>query len=494
MLRENTCDNMRSILLVFLAGLILLPMSARAQEPALPMGLDAATKPPAQEKPVSPEPGLPPGLGGDQEPPLPSGIAPEEAPPLATETGDTEPARRPFDLSGFFDTRVGFRTQDDPHQKDVSLAEARLQLQTEKTLNDLRLNFTGDLIYDDVPEDHAIDLEKGEGWIDIREASVLYRASTWGDFKLGRQVLTWGTGDLIFINDLFPKDWNSFFIGRDEEYLKAPSDALKASFFLGTVNVDAVYTPRFDGDRFIDGRRISYFNENEGRVVGRDVPVQVHDRDRWFDEDEFALRLHGNIRGVEAALYGYWGFWKSPAGFDPGRGRFIFPALNVYGASARGTVLSGVAHIEFGYYDSRGDANGGNPLIRNSELRILLGYERELLPEFTAGMQYYLERRIDHEDYLAALPPGSPAGDENRHVLTLRLTKMMMNQNLTLSLFNFYSPSDEDGYLRPKANYKFTDAWQGEVGGNIFYGSERTTFFGQFEDSSNLYAAIRYNF
>ncbi len=60
---------------------------------------------------------------------------------------------------------------------------------------------------------------------------------------LGRQILTWGTGDLVFINDLFPKDWVSFFIGRDVEYLKAPSDALKVSAFSSWANLDLVYTP-----------------------------------------------------------------------------------------------------------------------------------------------------------------------------------------------------------------------------------------------------------
>jgi len=483
---------MRPLLIASLIGLLLTPSITRAEEPVLPPGLDApATPPAAGETPAIPEPVLPPGLGGAAEPALPSGLAPEKAPAIET---TSRPPLPTWDVSGFFDVRAGLRTQDDPAQKDVSLAEARLQLQMEKTVNDLRLNLTGDLLYDDVPEDHNIDLEKGEGWLDLREASVLYRASTWGDFKLGRQILTWGTGDLIFINDLFPKDWNSFFIGRDEEYLKAPSDALKASFFMGRVNLDVVYTPRFDGDRFIDGRRISYFNENEGRVAGRDAPVRVEERDAWFKEDELALRLYASPGGIETALYGYRGYWKSPAGFSPGPGRFTYPALNVYGASARGNLGPGVANIEIGYYDSRDDSSGDNPLVRNSELRLLLGYERELLPELTGSVQYYLERMIDHAAYRSALPPGSPVRDENRHVLTLRLTKLMMNQNLTLSLFNFYSPSDEDGYLRPRANYKITDAWQGEIGGNLFYGSQSTTFFGQFEDSTNLYAALRYNF
>ncbi len=76
-----------------------------------------------------------------------------------------------------------------------------------------------------------MDLDSGDGAFDLREASLVFSPSADTDVKVGRQILTWGTGDLVFINDLFPKDWVSFFIGRDVEYLKAPSDALKVSAF-----------------------------------------------------------------------------------------------------------------------------------------------------------------------------------------------------------------------------------------------------------------------
>lgn len=45
---------------------------------------------------------------------------------------------------------------------------------------------------------------------DTREAWAFIRPSDFMDIKIGRQVLTWGTGELVFLNDLFPKDWQSF--------------------------------------------------------------------------------------------------------------------------------------------------------------------------------------------------------------------------------------------------------------------------------------------
>ena len=79
-------------------------------------------------------------------------------------------------------------------------------------------------------------------------------------------------------------------------------------------------------------------------------------------------------------------------------------------------------------------------------------------------------------------------------MISLRLTKLLMNQNLTLSLFTYYSPSDRDAYLRPTVTYKVDDHWTVECGGNLFFGASSTTFFGQFEGNTNVYLATRYSF
>ena len=100
----------------------------------------------------------------------------------------------------------------------------------------------------------------------------------------------------------------------------------------------------------------------------------------------------------------------------------------------------------------------------------------------------------DYPEYESSLLPGAVQKDEKRHVITLRLTRMMLNQNLKISLFTYYSPSDQDAYLRPKVHYKVSDSWSVDAGGNIFIGDSAHTFFGQFENNTNVYAGIRYSF
>ena len=389
-----------------------------------------------------------------------------------------------MDIHGFYEIRSGWRTRKDKYEKDMSIMEQRLQIDISSYLDRADFKVKGDIVGDMVDERAVFDL---------REAYLFTSPYDFMDLKIGRQVLTWGTGDLVFINDLFPKDWQSFFIGRDTEYLKAPSDAAKISLFSDIANLDIVYTPQFDSDRFINGERISYWNSNLGRIAGRDAIQHTDKPDRWVRDDEIAVRLYKNIDNYEYALYSYHGYWKSPGGQNAAATRAIFPDLNVYGGSVRGNVGKGVGNLEFGYYESDDDQSGKNGRINNSELRFLAGYTQEIGKDFTAGLQYYVEHMLDYSRYKNSSPSGLTR-DRDRHLITVRLTKLLMNQNLRCSLFTYFSPSDKDVYMRPNINYKVSDNLAVEAGANIFFGDYPSTFFGQFQNDTNIYTALRYSF
>ena len=144
--------------------------------------------------------------------------------------------------------------------------------------------------------------------------------------------------------------------------------------------------------------------------------------------------------------------------------------MNAYGASIRLPLGPGLANAETSYYDSRDG---------NDQLRFLLGYEWEARRNFTVGLQYYLEQ---HD------------ATDNRHILTNRLTYRAGRDKHTWSLFTFYSPSDDDFYLRPTYSYRHSDQWSFTVGTNLFDGRDEDTFFGQFTDASNAYLRVRFHY
>lgn len=249
----------------------------------------------------------------------------------------------------------------------------------------------------------------------------------------------------------------------------------------------------FQPDRFVNGERLSFFNPLLGRKVGERQQLSSREPEQVIADSEIHFRAYKNIQGYEWALYGYDGFFKNPSGFAPD-GQATFPRLAVYGASGRGAILDGIGNVEIAYYNSLDDAEGTNAFINNSQLRVLAGYTQEVWPEFTIGLQYYLEHMMQHGRFMRNLPPGGLPQDANRHTFSLRLTQLLFQQNLQLSLFAFYVPSDGEAYLRPMAQYKVSDSWTATLGGNIFTGADQRTFFAQLADNSNVYVRIRFSY
>ncbi|NQU75666.1 MAG: hypothetical protein HQ546_05025, partial [Planctomycetes bacterium] len=224
------------IIIAFLLSCLWLGAITLAQEPTLPAGLEA------EEETETSGPTLPSGLDDESaEPSLPTGLqeapSPSAEPPQRPAGGDLLKTFRQLGLSGFWEVRGGVRTQNDPHQEQASLGETRLQLDFERILQDVTIKLVADVLYDAVFDHLSVDLERGKGWLDLRQASFSTSPLKFMDIKVGRQILTWGTGDMVFLNDLFPKDWQAFLIGRDVEYLKAPSDAMKVGLYSELANL-----------------------------------------------------------------------------------------------------------------------------------------------------------------------------------------------------------------------------------------------------------------
>ena len=399
----------------------------------------------------------------------------------------TCPQALALSVHGFLEGTAGARLTDSPTQpKDATLGEGRLQVElSQEGPADSRLFFKADLVGDGVEERGDADLR--EFYLDVSPAQVI-------DIRAGRQILTWGTGDLIFINDLFPKDFVSFFIGRSLEYLKVGSDAVKFSLYPGLFSLDLVAIPHFTPSEIPKEERLSFFNPFTNRIAVPGESLSMRKPAATASNTELALRLYRTFGSYEGALYGFRGFFKEPVGMDPAGGTLFHPGLSVYGTSVQGPLLGGVAGFEFGYYDSREDRPGRNPLIENPSLRYLVGYERELRTDFTVRAQYYLEQMLEYGAYKDSLPPGAPEKKEVRHLLFLRLTRLLRYQTVELSFIGFYGPSDEDGMVNPQASCKITDRMSIALGANVFFGKKESTQFGQLEKDDNLYLRLRANY
>lgn len=386
-------------------------------------------------------------------------------------------------LHGFLQGTYSFSTRPNPDSGDLKWAEERFQLKLEAAKEPLRIFIKTDAFYDHI--DEKGDLELREGYID-------YTAKKW-DLRIGRQVITWGLGDLIFINDVFPKDYEAFFSGRPLEYLKKGVDAMKIGIYPEAASLELVVIPFFEPNRFPDPKRFWFYNPTPGIQESEKKPVTN------LENSEVALRIYRDIAGLDASLYFYRGFFRQPSimpddPLSPTRLTLFYPKLSVYGASLQGRALDGVLSLEAGYYDSRQDRKGIDPMIPNSQTRFLIGYQRQIWEDFSIGLQYYSEYMHNYSEYRENQPEGLPLSKRLLHLVTIRLTQFLMHQNLKLSFFSFYSPSEGDYMLNPEVRYNFSDYIWVAIGGNIFGGGEEWSQFGQLNKNDNVYLQLRYEF
>ena len=413
------------------------------------------------------------------------------------------------ELSGFLEYGVSARTQGNPNlnhiDKDI-LNETRVQIKLEHESDESSLFIKADLI-----QDHALNTSD----VHLREAFFHHAGAEWLDVKIGRQIQTWGVGDLLFINDMFPKDWVSFFSGRNQEYLKKPSDAFRFTIYPESQLLESI-------DLSVMNHATDKLLQSEQRFSSSN-PIYAYYRQNGITftspatkemsvkHTEFSLKIQlQDVYTLSSSLYFHKGYWNTPQSIEISKSQITpyFSRLNVYGGSLQTPIFGGILSFETGYYHSLEDKSGTDPYIENSSLRMLFLYERPLTSSFTVGVQYYFEH-IENYEAISKKMIIDKDGLRNsyRDIVSLRLTKKLLNNALTVTWFSFISPGDEDYYLRPHISYEYTDQIRLFITGNIFgafgkrnkitYGPQglpnyHNTMFSQFKNDSNINITLRY--
>jgi hypothetical protein len=341
-----------------------------------------------------------------------------------------------------------------------------------------------DFYHDRVEEDFNVDFR--EGYIDFSDDKF--------GIRLGRQIFTWGVGDLLFINDVFPKDWEAFYSGRPLEYLKQGVDAGKFNLYTDFASLEFIVIPHFTPDNMPSAGRFFFFDPYPN-IMNREVKKPK----TTFGNTEYALRIYRSLGGADITAYAYKGFYRAQAmradNFtSPAAISHFYAELGVYGASLQESALGGVVNAEYGYYDSMDDRNGKSPGIENSQSKFLIGYQKAFPSDFTVGLQYYGELMHQYSQYEDNLPSAFARKDQLHQYIASRLTKLLKYQTLKISLSSFYSPDDKDFLIMPEASYNFTDNLLVMLGANIFGGIDNNTALGQHNKNDNVYITVRYSF
>lgn len=377
------------------------------------------------------------------------------------------------------------------------ISNKMLRLRFDKSFDHGGIYSKTDLIKDDI---------KDLASVDVRELRFQYKLTHWLDLSLGRQVSTWGVGDMLFINDLFPKNWMANFQGRDMEMLKDPSNSIRLTSYNGELITDIVYTPKFSADTFPRGCVFESLDVNSGEIKKNSAACGEYEAiDSDGDEiqsGEFALSVKRKIGTQEVALYFYDGYYKSPKGvMFNSVAAYYHPALSVQGLSSEGQFGPGIFSFEFGYYQSKEDRSGENYFIENSKLKYLIGYKADLSSHFSYGLQWYQEKMENYKQYEDSIININPSAfdyrkKEYQNTFTLRLTYKALNDTLYISIFGYVRPEDKDSLTKIEISKKLSDDIKLTAGLNIFEGQKNylDREFGMLKNEDNAFLRLNMNF
>lgn len=375
----------------------------------------------------------------------------------------------PFALDGFVLADFAGRTTGTrlpaAEGGDALVVENRLRAGGQAIAGPAKLVGRGDLVGDAIANDFRADLR--EGYLDLASGPFELRA--------GRQLVAWGVGDLLYVNDPFPKDLGSLYAGRPESFVPLGVDAVRLDVD-SFVTLELLAIPFFRPDR--DPSKDGFF------PPGSTLPRREEKPDSGAGEVEAGARLAGLIGPLEVALYGFRGRSAAPSEkpddpFAPTKVILFHPRIATGGASVRAPLLGGVLFAEAAWRDALDDPDATVSIVPDPSASALAGFRMALPGGALGEVEYRAEK--------ATGGTSRPLHD----VGALRL-RQPIGAAWDLSLFGYWSPRDRAYLAQPRVSVRTSDRCQVTAGANVF-GGDLGPFAGLDRDD-DAFLMIRYDF
>ncbi len=354
-------------------------------------------------------------------------------------------AQNGLDLSvkGFVDTYHAVRTET-PGDWMSSRTRARGEFRLEKDNGGAFVS--ANLLYNA--------LLKDQSGFQLREAYLYWGNSNW-DIRAGKQIVTWGVADGLRVTDLIsPMDYTEF-LAQDYDDIRVPVGALRARYIHDVWSVEAVLVP------VPEFFKIPTDPSNPWSIGF--LPPEVKP-EPVIGNMEYGGRFSCFLSGVDFSLMALRTWSKLPELVDDHLGYH------------RMTAIGGDVSVPIGKFVFRGEAadyiddhgaHQGNAL---------------------AGLDWYPGADWN----LSAQYNQTFGAGEHTSLATLRVSKALLNNALTLSTFAYADVSDLGVFNRFSADWAATDQMHVILGYDYFYAEEG--MFVPYAHNSEVWVKLKWNF
>jgi hypothetical protein len=365
-----------------------------------------------------------------------------------------------------------------------------LPFSADRTLSESRTAFTGELDLSSGRASAFVSLSAeynglspsrtgfslGEAWLD------------WGagdfSFRLGRQLVSWGTAEGLILTDVVCPQNLSAYAGLDFAGSRLAVDGLRLRYAFPALAVEALWLPLFTPARLPEdaGSPLhGIFYPKSLDAGGTILPVTLADSavPRTIADGEYGLRISCFTAAVDFSFSGFYG-WNDLPYFEKTLRPAALELRPRYGRTVTAGVDAGIplgetllrletAWTGGGRYDRPAGETAAALLrgtidepVEKQNIKALAGLDWN--PSgWTFSAQYY-------EDLLPDAHGGGTARPWRKNGLTLRIAKSLFRETLKLSAWCYLDLADFNTADSVTADYALTDSLSLSLGSDFFTG------------------------
>ncbi len=340
--------------------------------------------------------------------------------------------------------------------------------------------------------------------IDLWEGYVDYFGSFY-DLRIGKQIVTWGTGDGINPTDNFnPLNLRRKSPFSEMEDRKIPVNMFQANAYLGPLRLTGIWVPDFHPfvlpDTSVWQMEMPSVRPeaSTGMVIdGFNTPSSPSHPSNTLANSEFGVKASSRLLGVDLSLSYYHGWDDFPTlhpeyrlnGIDAsGRPHITvepdlrFHQLDMVGGDFAASLFGIGLRGEGGYFLTE-DTEESDPVIQDPYWHYLVGLDYTFKNGLYVNSQYV---------YGLFNRYGLRTGPADNRLITAGLT-YDLNDYTSLELGAMYAIDDENYLIKPRISRSVGSALNVSLGAYIIDGNT-DSHFGAFRRNDQVYAEIRYQF
>jgi len=312
------------------------------------------------------------------------------------------------------------------------------------------------------------------------------------DLKVGRQILVWGRADKVNPTDSFSVK-NFELLTTDDEDQRTGLFTTQVAWNQGNFRWIGLWQPEWRAPIYPVAPLPAGITLQNGKPKGA--------------AEQFGLKLDYSGGEIDGAISYAQVIDRNPdlkvisSSGGTTQLEFNYRKIEVYGLDFAKSLGDYGLRGEAAYTRTK-DSKGEDRLTKNSYIFSVLGVDRTFFGDLNLNVQYIYRHTFNwrssdevadaNQRYLARqIEILANQKIRNFHAASTRVGYKMFHETLEaeLALVGWFN----NGLIRPKITYSFSDQWRGILGAE-FYAGDNESFFGRLKQVSSVFLEARYLF